>query len=74
MEQLFTLILDKGLSWTVVVVILLYVCKRLYDDKEATQEKRIQENKDAIATIAASTAALNALTELIKAQRSARDA
>jgi hypothetical protein len=69
MEQVIQLIINAGGVWAIPVILLLYVCKRLYDDKETIQEKRITEAQRGIEAIEKSTAALNALTTLITAQR-----
>lgn len=72
MEQIITYLLDKGVGSGVIIVLLLFACKKLYEDKEASQEKRIIEGQRGIEAIEKSTAAFNALTELIKAQRGSR--
>lgn len=69
MDQVITYALEKGISWTIVVILLLYIIKRLYDDKEAIQEKRIAENQKAIETISQMTVALNSVRDVLNAKR-----
>lgn len=73
MEQGLTGSIDKLLQLGlpgVVIIALGFVCWRLFKLYADTQEKRIAEGREAVKAIEQNTAALENLSDVIRARRS----
>lgn len=70
MEQAINILIEKGGLIGAMCVFLIYVCMRLYNDKETIQEKRIanaeQTTEKVTTALNENTTQFRALTDLIK--------
>ena len=70
MEQAFNVLIEKGGLVGAMCIFLIYVCMRLYNDKEVIQEKRItnaeQTTEKVTTALKENTTQFIALTDLIK--------